>query len=75
MTITLFHTNQMSQKEETRSVEGKIILITGASRGIGFALAKRLAKDKANLILVSRKQEDIDAAVCYQKNHNIRLQN
>jgi len=53
----------MSNKEETRSVEGKIILITGASRGIGYALAKRLAKDKANLILVSRKQEDIDAAV------------
>lgn len=33
---------------------GKNVLVTGASRGIGFAISTELAKEKANLILVAR---------------------
>lgn len=42
------------------SLEGKVALITGASRGIGEAIAHTFAKNGADVILVSRKQEALD---------------
>ncbi|MBC7781977.1 MAG: SDR family oxidoreductase [Proteobacteria bacterium] len=41
---------------------GKTALITGGSRGIGFAIAQCLAREGCNLHLASRSAEDLDAA-------------
>ena len=41
------------------SLKGKTALITGASRGIGEAIAKILSAHGARVILVSRKQENL----------------
>ncbi len=41
---------------------GKVALITGASRGIGLAIAEALAAAGARVVLASRKQEAVDAA-------------
>ncbi len=44
----------------TFSLEGKVALINGGSRGIGEAIAKGFAAQGASLILSSRKQEGVD---------------
>jgi NAD(P)-dependent dehydrogenase (short-subunit alcohol dehydrogenase family) len=41
---------------------GRTAVITGASRGIGLAIAQQLADAGANVVLTSRKQESADAA-------------
>jgi NAD(P)-dependent dehydrogenase (short-subunit alcohol dehydrogenase family) len=40
----------------------KTIIVTGASRGIGEAIARACARAGANVVLASRKQDGVDAA-------------
>ena len=40
-----------------QSLKGKTLFITGASRGIGLAIAKRAAQDGANLVLIAKTTE------------------
>jgi citronellol/citronellal dehydrogenase len=39
------------------SLNGKTLFITGASRGIGLAIAKRAARDGANIVIVAKTTE------------------
>ena len=39
------------------SLQGKTLFITGASRGIGLAIAKRAAMDGANLVVAAKTTE------------------
>jgi NAD(P)-dependent dehydrogenase (short-subunit alcohol dehydrogenase family) len=43
--------------------DGRTALVTGASRGIGLAIAKRLVADGARVVITARGQETLDAAV------------
>ncbi|MGW4356894.1 SDR family oxidoreductase [Nocardia sp. NPDC004582] len=43
--------------------EGKTAIVTGASRGIGLGIARRLVDEGARVVITARKQEALDDAV------------
>jgi len=43
--------------------QNKTAIVTGASRGIGLAIAERLVADGAKVVITARKQEALDEAV------------
>lgn len=49
--------------DELFSVEGKTAIVTGGSRGLGFALAKGLAMAGANVAILARDAGRVQAAV------------
>lgn len=47
----------------SRRFEGKTAIVTGASRGIGLAIAQRLVAEGARVVITARKKETLDEAV------------
>jgi len=43
-------------------LHGKVILITGGSRGLGLTLARQLARDGAKLALIARDEQELQLA-------------
>ena len=47
---------------EQKKLQGKRILITGASSGLGFAMAKALVKEGGSVLITARDETRLDAA-------------
>uniref|UniRef100_A0A8D2AMI4 Uncharacterized protein n=1 Tax=Sciurus vulgaris TaxID=55149 RepID=A0A8D2AMI4_SCIVU len=48
---------------KSRSLADKVAVIAGSTKGIGFAIARRLAQNGAHVVICSRKQHNVDQAV------------
>jgi len=53
--------------------EGKTAIVTGASRGIGLAIAERLVADGAHVVITARKKEALDEAVAHLGGPDVAL--
>lgn len=54
-------------------LKGKVILVTGASRGIGLAIAQALGREGARLLLVGRDRKALRAAAKQVPGHPLPL--
>ena len=52
-----------------RRLEGRTAIVTGASRGIGQAIAERLAKEGAHVGLVARSRSELEALADHIRGH------
>ncbi|UXP31634.1 SDR family oxidoreductase [Reichenbachiella agarivorans] len=52
-----------------RSIENKVALITGGTKGIGYGIAEAMLKDNMKVAITGRTQEGIDVAVAELKKY------
>jgi NAD(P)-dependent dehydrogenase (short-subunit alcohol dehydrogenase family) len=57
----LFPSVKVKQQDLNKAIKGKIVLITGASYGIGECVANGLAREGVTLILVARTAEKLQS--------------
>ena len=50
-------------RRRAAAVKGKVVVITGGSRGLGLAIAKEFGRHGAHLVLAARKLEELQSAV------------
>ncbi|XP_028748074.1 dehydrogenase/reductase SDR family member 2, mitochondrial-like [Peromyscus leucopus] len=59
--------------DEKLALADKVAVVTGSTKGIGFAIARRLAQDGAHVVISSRKQQNVDRAVATLKKEGLSV--
>ncbi|MEO1800381.1 MAG: SDR family NAD(P)-dependent oxidoreductase, partial [Cyanobacteria bacterium J06629_2] len=56
------------------SIQGQIVVVTGASSGIGASCAKLFAKEGASLILAARRRDKLEAVAAeIKQNYQVKI--
>ncbi len=58
--------SQGQLQERAGLLSGKTALVTGASRGIGAAIAECFAQQGASLLLAARSQDKLEEVSCHE---------
>lgn len=58
----------------TRNLDGKVALVTGAGSGLGKATALKLAAAGADLILISRSADELDAVASHARRYKVKAE-
>lgn len=53
-------------------LDGKVALVTGASSGIGVALARGLARAGADVVVTARRKELLEQTADMVRSHGVR---
>src|SRR5215213_3511928 len=59
--------------DEARALNQKVVLITGGSRGVGLATARRLGAEGAAVVIIARDRDRQDAAAFELRSAGIRV--
>ncbi len=54
--------NRLARRRRAIDFAGRVVVITGGSRGLGFVLARQLAAEGARLCLLARDEAELDRA-------------
>ena len=54
-------------------LDGKVFIVTGASRGLGFATARLLVDEGARVVVTGRHQETLDRAIAELGDHAVAV--
>jgi dehydrogenase/reductase SDR family protein 4 len=60
-------------KYKCKRLEGKVAVVTASTLGIGYAIAERLGHEGAHVVVSSRKQKQVDAAVAQLKSEGLSV--
>jgi short-subunit dehydrogenase len=60
--LTMTVARKYGRFDPEANLSGKVVLITGGSRGLGFAIARELAAKGARLVLTSRHLDELERA-------------
>ena len=54
-------------------LEGKVVLITGGTRGLGLAMAREFARNRANLVVCARDEQEVQRAADSLRQLGVRV--
>jgi NAD(P)-dependent dehydrogenase (short-subunit alcohol dehydrogenase family) len=60
--VTALVVNSVVRKNSRYSVKGKVVLITGGSRGLGLLLAREFGREGAKVVICARDEVELDRA-------------
>ena len=69
----IHHRYVIDIKMSESKLGGKVAIVTGSTRGIGYEIAKRFAIEGASVMICSRKEENVNKAVEMLRSENLEV--